>query len=267
LRFDILNSAGNATNCQPLTTGTNTGCAIDATGTVTITDNGSALDQGAFPVNSEGSGEDQPIQLPAGTHNLSATYSGDISYNPPGSATTSTLTVSKATTATTVGANPSSITTSTSVTLTATINTQSNGAAPTGTVQFLNGSTPISGTVTYTGQSGAQSATGFATLTATLTTTLSVLPVAPTPRGPLPFAPLLILACISVILAFLTLRLSQNKRRGYVYASLLLLTALAAGIAGCSGGSSGPKTIPISAQYSGDTNYSSSSGSTSVTKQ
>jgi len=265
LRFDILKSTGT---CQLLNTPPSTsGCAFDATGTVTVTDNGSPLDEGTFHVNAEGSGEDQPIQLPPGTHNLSAAYSGDNSYNAPAAASALPLTVSKATTNTQVLPSPSSITTSTSVTLTATIHTQSNGAAPTGTVQFLNGSTPISGTVTYTGQSGAQSATGFATLTATLTTTLSVLPVAPTPRGPLPFAPLLILACVSVILAFLTLKLSQNKRRGYVYASLLLLTALAAGIAGCSGGSSGPKTIPISAQYSGDTNYSSSSGSTTVTKQ
>jgi Big-like domain-containing protein len=264
-RMEILKSTGT---CQllanPVTT---SGCAFDATGTVTLTDSGSPLDGGTFPVNSQGHTEDQPIQLAPGTHALSASYSGDASYS-ASSSPTDNVTVSKATTATTVVPNPSSITTSTSVTLTATINTQSNGAAPTGTVQFLNGSTPITGTVTYTGQSGAQSATGFATLTATLTTTLSVLPVAPTPRGPLPFAPLLILACISVILALLALRLSQNKRRGLVYASLLLLTALAAGIAGCSGGgSNGPKTIPISAQYSGDTNYSSSSGSTAVTKQ
>src|SRR5207253_7037573 len=95
------------------------------------------------------------------------------------------VTVTKATTSTAVTATPSTITTSTSVTLTATITTQSNGAAPTGTVQFLNAATPISGTVTYTGLSGPQNTTGLAMLTATLTTTLSALPIGPEPRGPI----------------------------------------------------------------------------------
>src|SRR5205807_6688452 len=170
LRMDILKSTGT---CLPFIAGGGTGgCAFDATGTVTITDNGNPLDQGTFPVNSEGSGEDQPIQLPPGTHNLSASYSGDNSYNASGPVADS-VTVTKATTSTAVTATPSTITTSTSVTLTATITTQSNGAAPTGTVQFLNAATPISGTVTYTGLSGPQNTTGLAMLTATLTTTLS----------------------------------------------------------------------------------------------
>lgn len=265
LRMDILKGAGG---CQLFVQGGDTsGCAFDATGTVTLTDNGSNLDGGTFPVNSEGHTEDQPIQLTPGTHNLSATYSGDNSYNAPGAPTTSTLTVTKATTTTTVAAAPSTITTATSVTLTATINTQSNGAAPTGTVQFLNGSTPIAGTVTLTGQSGGQSASGFATLTATLTTTLSALPVRPEPQAPLPVAPLVIVVCASAILALLAMRLSKSRRARLVYASLILVAGLAAVIAGCSGGSSGPRTIPITAQYSGDANYSNSNGSTTVTKQ
>ncbi len=265
-RMDILNTKGTTTNCQPVT-GTTAGCAVDATGTVTVTDGGAPLDAGTFPINSLGHAEDQPIQLAPGTHNLSATYSGDISYNAPASPTTDTVTVTKATTNTQVMASPSTITTATPVTLTATIVTQSNGAAPTGTVQFLNGSTPISGTVTYTGKSGAQSSTGFATLTATITTTLSVLPASPGPRAPLPFAPLLILAWVIVIPALLVLRLSQKRRRGYVYATLLLLAAFTTAAAGCNGGGSSAHGISITAQYSGDTNYSASSGTTSVTKQ
>src|SRR5438034_3722226 len=124
LRFDILNSKGTA--CTPVSAPpVITGCALDATGSVTITDNGSPLDQGTFPVNAEGSGEDQPIQLPPGTHNLSASYSGDNSYNASGPVADS-VTVTKATTSTAVTATTSTITTSTSVTLTATITTQSN---------------------------------------------------------------------------------------------------------------------------------------------
>jgi hypothetical protein len=267
LRFDILNSTGTATNCQPATTGVVSGCALDATGTVTVTDNGNPLDAGTFNVNSSGHAEDQPIQLAPGSHSLSASYSGDLSYNASGPVADA-LTVTKATTATTVVASPSAITMATSVTLMATIATQSSGAAPTGTVQFLNGSTPISGTVAYSGQSGAQSSTGFATLTATLTTTLSALPVSPTPRAPLPVAPLVLLMCVSMLLAYLALRLSRSRRRGFVYASVILLAGLAAVITGCgsSGGSGGSHTISINAQYSGDTNYAASTGSTIVTK-
>jgi hypothetical protein len=175
--------------------------------------------------------------------------------------------VSKATTTTMVAANPSAITMATPVTLTATIATQSNGAAPTGTVQFLNGTTPITGTVTYVGMSGAQSSTGLASLTATLTTTLSALPVSPTPRTPLPVAPPTLLLCVSMVLAYLAIRLSKNRRRGFVYATLILLAGLAAGITGCSNsGSGGSHTISINAKYSGDTNYAASTGSTIVTK-
>ena len=271
LRMDILNHTGTATNCQPLANSTSppvSGCAFDATGSVTITDGGAPLDAGTFPINSLGHAEDQPIQLAPGTHTLSATYSGDNSYNAPASPTTDTVTVTKATTNTQVVASPSAITMATPVALTAIITTQSNGAAPTGSVQFLNGSTPITGTVTYVRTSGAQSSTGFATLTATITTTLSVLPVSPGPRAPLPFAPLLILVCVLLILAILVLRLSQNRLRGYAYATMLLLAAFATAVAGCnnSGGSSA-RTISITAQYAGDTNYSASSGATSVTKQ
>jgi len=131
LRYDILNSTGKP--CQPLVTGgTTTGCAFDATGTVTITDNGAPLDQGTFPVNSMGHGEDQPIQLAPGTHAIVATYSGDNSYNKPASptavslsvgkgATTTTLTVTDTTTVYPVGGN---------VPFKATVMTQSSGVAP-----------------------------------------------------------------------------------------------------------------------------------------
>src|SRR5260370_30834744 len=106
---------------------------------------GAPLDTGTFVINSEGHAEDQPIQLPAGTHMLSATYSGDNSYNAPAAATTDNLTVTKATTATGLQASPSTgVTTATQVTLTATISSSSNTAAgPGGTVQFLEGPPPI----------------------------------------------------------------------------------------------------------------------------
>src|SRR5258708_37140683 len=155
LRIDILNSSANA--CQPLVTGgTKTGCAFDATGTVTITDsvNGAApapLDTGTFKINSAGSAEDQPIQLTGGTHALSTTYSGDISYNPVTAPVTDTVTVSKATTAAALTSSAPSVPAGTNVTLTATISSASNSTVgASGTVTFFNGGKQIGSPVAVT---------------------------------------------------------------------------------------------------------------------
>ena len=176
LRMDILNSLGTTTNCLPLATPPATaGCAFDATGTVTITDNGSPLDTGTFTINSAGSAEDQPIQLTGGTHNLSATYSGDISYNPVTTPVTDVLTVSKAVTATALAASAASVTTGTNVTLTATITSASNSAVgTTGTVTFFSGGTQIGSPVAVApiaAASASAGAGGAAALITSFTTT------------------------------------------------------------------------------------------------
>ncbi len=172
LRLDILNSSSNA--CQPLVaSGVLTGCAFDATGSVAITDNAAPLDTGTFVINSAGHAEDQPIQLNAGSHSIVATYSGDISYNPPSASSTATWTVSKATTATGLAATPATgVTTATPVTLTATIASQSNSTAgPGGTVTFFNGTAQIGSPVTVV-PAGA-TAIAFASGTASLQTTFT----------------------------------------------------------------------------------------------
>src|SRR5207253_2192391 len=172
-------SIGTSTNCQPLVQATNPGCAFDATGTVTITDsvNGAApvpLDTGTFTINSAGHAEDQPIQLPAGTHALSATYSGDISYNPVTTPVTDTVTVSQAITATTTVPSASTVTSGTPMTLTAAIASQSNSVAgPGGTVTFSYGGTEIgsAGSAVPSAASASACASGTATLTSTLCST------------------------------------------------------------------------------------------------
>jgi hypothetical protein len=276
LRIDILNSSSNA--CQPLVTGgTRTGCAVDATGTVTIKDNTGPLDTGTFTINSEGHAEDQLIQLTGGSHTLSATYSGDISYNATGPIA-DTVTVAQAATTTAVTASPTTITSGATVTLTATVTTQSSGAAPGGAlttpVQFLNGTTPISGTVTLAPTAG--SANNSASLTATLTTTLSALGIPDTTspwRPKLPPGLIWLLGCCAAALYGLFLwKMPRAKRRGYAYAGLTVFALAAAGIAGCGGGGGSkstpqPKTVTITAKFSGDSNYTSSSGTTTVSVQ
>src|SRR6266404_5248317 len=176
LRVDVKNNSGQT--CENLNTGAR--AFVCPTGTVTLTSNGSALND--FPkaqtvnasnvanLNDRGFAEDQPIQLAAGAYSIVAAYSGDNSYNPSTSAGES-VTITKATTTTGVVSSATSVAPGSSVTLTATVNTTSNGAGPTGTVQFMNGTSALGSAAACTPT--AASTTAPALCTATLTTTLS----------------------------------------------------------------------------------------------
>ena len=267
LRFDILNHTTSA--CAPLAASpVLTGCAFDATGTVTITDKGSPLDASPFQVNSAGSGEDQPIQLPPGSHALSATYSGDISYNPVTVAVVDNVTVTKAATITTVTPSVTSVVSGGSVTLTAKVATNSNGAGPTGTVQFNNGSSALGTAVMCTPTAATTTAAAFCT--ATLTTTLSFMtpPSGPSRFPNFRYQPVLVTALLLLVaFLFFVNKVSPTYRRRFTYVSLLLLVFVLTGLAGCSGPGSGSGRIDnITAVYSGDTNYTgSTSPATPVT--
>jgi hypothetical protein len=172
LTADVSDLNVASTPCAPNETGSS------PTGTVTLTDsfNGGAaapLDGGSFKLNSFGYFEDQTIQLPAGTHTITANYLGDNSFTSSAPAM-GVITVGKASTTTAVAANPTSTQAGQQVTLTVTVSTQSNATAnasqePTGTVQFsLNGSN-FGTAVTVTG--GVNTNTFFARAVATLSTT------------------------------------------------------------------------------------------------
>ncbi|MGH9644807.1 MAG: Ig-like domain repeat protein, partial [Terriglobales bacterium] len=154
LRFDILNSTNNP--CQPLVTGgTTTGCAFDATGSVTITDNGTPLDQGTFGVNSEGHGEDQQIQLAPGSHPIVANYSGDISYKGSGPVTLN-LTIAKAASTTTMTSPTTVVGAGSALNFTAQVTTQSNGVIPSCTsIVYMDGPTVIAAGGDCTGNAGS----------------------------------------------------------------------------------------------------------------
>ena len=169
LHVDVLNSTGTALTCQPLVpAGVVTGCAQDATGTVTLTDNGKALDGGTFALNSQGNVEDHVIELAGGAHTLSGTYSGDVSFNPPTAPATDNVTVVAAGTTTSMSPVQGPVGTGTSVLLTANITSASGSThGPTGTVTFFNnGTTQVGGPVTVVpaGASAAGPASGTASL-------------------------------------------------------------------------------------------------------
>jgi hypothetical protein len=126
-------------------------------------------------LNAGGYFEDQTIQLPAGTHSISASYGGDHSFNASGPVS-NTITVTQAATTTAVSASQATVPPGTAVTLTATVSTQSNATAnpsqePNGMVQFFNGGVALSGPVTVTG--GINQTTMFAQATASISPTLS----------------------------------------------------------------------------------------------
>jgi subtilase family serine protease len=257
------------------------------TGTVTVTDNGSPLNDwpnagtpnatNAPKLNNQGIAEDQPIQLPVGSHSIVATYAGDPNYQTSTSNTLS-VTVAKASTTTTVASSVGTITSGATVTLTALVTTPSNGAGPTGSVTFTNGSASV-GTGTCAATSGANNpngtngtTAGTAFCTATLTVAISALYPAPQNRPRPPVVPILLLAMSIVAYLALLRWMPPNRKRAYACAALVVFALMAVTIAGCGGGGGGGgggngKTVTINVSYPGDANYNSSTGSTNIVVQ
>jgi hypothetical protein len=132
------------------------------TGTITWTDsfNGAPaapLDGGIFALNSAGHTEDQTIQLPGGTHVLSASYSGDDSFST--SIGTYSLTLTPA--PTTIGLYGGGTLPIFGQPLQVSINGQAQtptGVAPTGTVSFFDGATQLGNPVPVAGVYATSSA-------------------------------------------------------------------------------------------------------------
>jgi hypothetical protein len=276
LRVDVETPNGP---CENLNTGAEN--LVCPTGTIQLFKNaGSPLND--FPrgaavnasnvatLNDRGFIEDQPIQLPAGTYSISATYTAaaNSSYNSNSTSNAVAVTITQATTTTSVASSPTIVTTGGTVTLSATVSSVSNSSqGPTGTVQFKNGATTLSVPVTCN-PVGFNATTNVGALcTASLSTALSF--VAP-PSAPfeLPRVPIstFILTALALATAFLLglLRTPADQRRMYVCVSVLLLTCAVAGLAGCGGGGGGggggsnSHADSITAVYSGDTNYTAS---------
>jgi subtilase family serine protease len=166
LRMNVTSQAGDA--CAQNAPG-QLGCP---TGSITVTNNGGALDAGMYALNSLGYAEDQAVQLPGGTDAVKVTYGGDNSFNASNS--TSTITITKAPTTTTTVSVPAKLMLGGFNTLTADITSVGLGVGPTGQVTFFSGSTQLGSPVAVTNSSGGG---GYSPPGAQATLTTSQLPL------------------------------------------------------------------------------------------
>jgi hypothetical protein len=123
------------------------------TGTVTFLANGTSI--GTAPV-TNGQANFTISTLGAGSHTITANYSGDNTYAPT-STMVAALTVAKATPSTTLTSSLNPSAPGKAVTFTATVAGPTGSATPTGTVTFLDGTTTLG--------TGTLNASGVATFT------------------------------------------------------------------------------------------------------
>ena len=120
-----------------------------ATGNITLTDSGTPIDGGTFRLNSTSNTEDQTRSLAAGTHVITAAYSGDASFN-ASTSSSFTLTITKAPTASALQVNLPVLSAAGTLVLTAQVSARGYG---TNQQQGYGASAP-SGTVTFSSASG-----------------------------------------------------------------------------------------------------------------
>jgi len=141
------------------------------TGTVSFLDGTSNVSGDPYALNSEGNTATPNglFTFAPGSHTITATYSGDASFN-TSTSTASSFTITKDATSTT--------STSTGQTLAATVTTSSGGTPPSGTVTFSVGGAQVGSPVTVTGVAAVIDPQSDAVITgAQATATLSLSPV------------------------------------------------------------------------------------------
>ncbi len=116
-----------------------TGSGVAPTGSVTFKDNTTTICNAAAL--SGGLATCAPPTLTAGSHPISATYSGDTNYNTASGSLTQTVNTGSPTVNLSSSSNPSTY--AAAVTLTATVPALGSGATPTGTVTFKDGATTV----------------------------------------------------------------------------------------------------------------------------
>ncbi|MGH9512137.1 MAG: protease pro-enzyme activation domain-containing protein [Terriglobales bacterium] len=119
-----------------------------ATGTVNFLDAAGLIPGNPYPLNSQANSATPNgiFTLSAGSHSITAQYSGDPSFNSSNS-TSQSFTITRASSTTAV----STTSATQGTTLNATVNTNSGGNPPSGTIQFSVNGTSVGGPVPVTG--------------------------------------------------------------------------------------------------------------------
>ena len=155
----VASSLNPANAAQAITfTATVTASAAAPTGTVTFADGSTTL--GSATVDGTGHAAITVAALAAGTHTITATYSGDKKLGPSSGNVSQVVTTVPTSTTLASSSNPATF--GSSVTFTATVSSGTAGT-PTGTVTFRDGSTVI-GTVALTGAGTAALTTSSLTV-------------------------------------------------------------------------------------------------------
>jgi hypothetical protein len=161
LRVNVENAAGQL--CSPFVAAQATACP---SGSVNLSNNGSPLNPGTYTLNDFGYAEDSVVQLPGGADSVTATYSGDSSFNT--STVTAPITITQAYTQVVLPGVSGAVTGQSATIGTNVYPYNTLGAPPSGTVTFYANGVPLSGTVAYS--SGKNP---LPTLAATLTYTFT----------------------------------------------------------------------------------------------
>lgn len=119
-----------------------------------------------------GSSQTSTSALTAGTHTVSANYSGDTIYNSASVSLSPIQTVSKANTTTSIASSVNPSAKNQFTTFSSTVTSATTGT-PTGTIQFKDGGTNINSAITLTSGSGAYAYSGLTTGSHTITSTYS----------------------------------------------------------------------------------------------
>ena len=271
---------------QNCLSGTTSKCPVFEfpTGTVTFSDNGNTISTTA--VNPEGEAEYAPPSgFTVGQHSVTASYSGDNSYN-ASTASAITFTVQKATPTiliTGVTNNSGTIVNSgSSFTLTILVESNGVGVAPTGSVSISGGptGTPTSATLSPTVDAYHNTTAGVATITFQASTTAKN--TAPAPlnhRNGWLAGGGTALACI-LLFTIPARRRSWRNMLGLIVIAMVTVTfgmgcgsggggnVSGGGFGGGGGGGGGTTgTYTINISYGGDANYNPATGSTSITVQ
>ena len=154
IRADVVGQSGNG----------------NATGTVTIKDNGTPITGSPFALNSQGNTATPSgvFTFGGGQHTITATYSGDASFT-AGPAASTVITITPAVTTTSSPSVPAVSTFGSLTPISASINGTSCGNPATGTITFFTGTTQIgSGNIQSTINQGTCALSGTATIATTM---------------------------------------------------------------------------------------------------